>query len=194
MTRGRISFRSSGSTATPLVGMQQPSNSETLMSTRPKDVPKISAFYDMDPMEPAHPSSGVVLMLRLSEGERIKAEALALYYRATGRVSRDVPAELQDAAYDTRRGRLNPLNAIDQFATILVHRAMKRTLTRYEARQYAEQMLDYARQLIDLKLPVNPDPKPGRTVPITAMDRESVRHRGVGGQVGSFDGIEDHAA
>ncbi len=188
MTRGKMSFRSSGSTATPLVGMQQPSNSETLMSTRPKDVPKISAFHDM---EPAHPSGGVALMLRLSEGERIKAEALALYYRATGRVSRDVPVELRDAAYDTRRGRLNPLNAIDQFATILVHRATKRTLTRYDARQYAEQMLDYARQLIDLRLPVNPDPTLG-TVPL-ASDRTRVWCHGVDG-LGSFDGIEDHAA
>ncbi len=194
MTRGRMSFRSSGSTrstAMPLMAIPRSSFSETLMATREKDIPETFEFRDTDR---AHPS-GVARMAHLRTVAAIKAEALALYYFATGKVATDVPEELQDAAYDIRRGKVNPLGGIDRFATILVHRATKRTLTRNDARRYAEQMLEYARQLIELRLPVNPGPMTGHAVPITHTTRESLRHRGVGGRtLGSIDDYDPKAA
>ncbi len=168
------------------------------MSTRQKDIPEIFEFRDTDH---AHPS-GVARMALFREAARIEAAALALYYRATGNVSKNVPAELEDAAYDVRRRKVNPLGSIDRFATILLHRATKRTLSRFEARQYAEQMLEYARQLIDLKLPVTPDGStPGRQTRLpnlsasgtpSNVDWSDRERRGGGGN--TLGSVEDYAA
>lgn len=120
------------------------------MSTRPKDIPDSRSIRDTDAR-----LVGVARMAELRQIEKIKAEATALFYRATGTVSRDVPVELHEHAYDNRRGKLNPLGAIDRYSTILQHRT-RRNLSRAEARRYAEQMLVLAQQLIDVKLPVGP--------------------------------------
>lgn len=165
------------------------------MATRLTDVPKNTLIRDVFHTAPRASEMGAAGMRQLETVAEIKAEALALYYRATGVVARDVPDELRSNAYEIQRGRQSPIAGVDRLCEVLRRRIfVRRNLTRAEARTYAAQMLELCRQLIDLKLPVTPDPRPtpadghtGQPSRLSA-DRDHCAHRGgVGELLGSED-------
>jgi hypothetical protein len=135
--------------------------------------------------------SGVRRLARLRAIARLDAEVSALVYRITGTVSRDVPAKFRQWAYDVRTGRVRMGRDLGKLYEILEARP-----DREEARWYAEQMIGFARQLMELTLPGPTDPPHEPTGARTAShclrgtDRESSHaRRGVGGVIlGSFDG------
>lgn len=106
-------------------------------------------------------STGSARFAELRQIARLNAQATAIVYRATGTVSRDVAPRLRQWAYAVRKGEISMGRDFLRLIDVLTGMVSRRLMSNHDAREAAHQLLAIGEQLIDLRLPVSPDPTPG---------------------------------